>query len=105
MYELMQQIFVQVYLILVSHTKFCMLDEPFSHIMPVHVDAIKPGDKVIVVDDLLATGGTAEAACKLVKELGGEIVKIIFLVELSELQGKLKLEPYSVGSVVSFEGL
>jgi adenine phosphoribosyltransferase len=73
--------------------------------LEVHVDSIKPGDKVIVVDDLLATGGTAEAACKLVKELGGEIVKIIFLVELPELQGKLKLEPYSVGSVVSFEGL
>ncbi len=72
--------------------------------LEVHVDSIKPGDKVIVVDDLLATGGTAEAACKLVNELGGEIVKIIFLVDLPELQGKLKLEPYNVGSVVSFEG-
>ena len=73
--------------------------------LEVHVDSIKSGDKVIIVDDLLATGGTAEAACKLVRELGGEIVKIIFLVELPELQGKLKLEPYSVGSVLSFEGL
>ena len=72
--------------------------------LEVHVDSIKPGDKVIVVDDLLATGGTAEAACKLVNELGGEIVKIIFLVELPELRGKLKLKPYNVGSVVSFEG-
>ena len=72
--------------------------------LEVHVDSIKPGDKVIVVDDLLATGGTAEAACKLVKELGGEIVKIIFLVELPELKGNLKLEAYNVGSVVSFKG-
>lgn len=72
--------------------------------LEVHVDSIKPGDKVIVVDDLLATGGTAEAACKLVKELGGEIVKIIFLVELPELKGNLKLAAYNVGSVVSFEG-
>jgi adenine phosphoribosyltransferase len=72
--------------------------------LEVHVDSIKAGDKVIVVDDLLATGGTAEAACKLVKELGGEIVKIIFLVELPELKGNLKLEAYNVGSVVSFEG-
>ena len=73
--------------------------------LEVHVDSIKPGDKVIIVDDLLATGGTAEAACKLVRELGGEIVKIIFLVELKELKGKLKLAPYHVGSVISFEGL
>lgn len=73
--------------------------------LEVHVDSINPGDKVIVVDDLLATGGTAEAACKLVKKLGGEIVKIIFLVELPELMGKLKLEDYNVASVVSFEGL
>jgi adenine phosphoribosyltransferase len=73
--------------------------------LELHVDSIKRGDKVIIVDDLLATGGTAQAACKLVEKLGGEIVKIIFLVELPELHGKLKLEPYKVGSVVSFEGL
>ena len=73
--------------------------------LEVHVDSIKPGDKVIIVDDLLATGGTAEAACKLVRKLGGEIVKIIFLVELPELKGKLKLASYNVGSVISFEGL
>ena len=72
--------------------------------LEVHVDSIRPGEKVIIVDDLLATGGTAEAACKLVKELGGEIAKIIFLVELPELRGNLKLEAYNVGSVVSFEG-
>ncbi len=73
--------------------------------LEVHVDSIKPGDRVIIVDDLLATGGTAEAACKLVRKLGGEIVKIIFLVELPELKGKLKLAPYHVASVISFEGL
>lgn len=73
--------------------------------LEIHVDSIKPGDRVVIVDDLLATGGTAEAACKLVKELGGEIAKIIFLVELPELRGKQRLEPYNVGSVVSFMGL
>jgi len=73
--------------------------------LEVHVDSIKPGDRVVVVDDLLATGGTAEAACKLVKELGGEIAKVIFLVELPELEGKLKLEAYDVESVIAFEGI
>ena len=72
--------------------------------LEIHVDSLKPGDRVVIVDDLLATGGTAEAACKLVKKLGGEIAKIIFLVELPELNGRLKLEPFNVGSVVSFEG-
>lgn len=72
--------------------------------LEVHVDSIRPGEKVIVVDDLLATGGTAEAACKLVKKLGGKIAKVIFLVELPELKGKLKLEPYDVDSVIVFDG-
>jgi len=73
--------------------------------LEIHEDAIKPGDKVVVVDDLLATGGTAEAACKLVAELGGEIVKVIFLVELPELKGRERLEAYEVDSVISFEGV
>jgi len=56
--------------------------------LEMHIDAIKPGEKIIVVDDLLATGGTAEAGCKLIEEAGGEIVKILFLVELPELEGR-----------------
>jgi adenine phosphoribosyltransferase len=72
--------------------------------LEVHVDSIQKGERVIVVDDLLATGGTAEAGCKLVKRLEGEIVKVIFLVELPELNGKQKLAPYAVESGISFLG-
>ena len=53
--------------------------------LEVHEDAIKPGERIIVVDDLLATGGTAEAGCKLVEKLGGIVLKVLFLVELPEL--------------------
>lgn len=72
--------------------------------LEVHVDSIQPGDKIVVVDDLLATGGTAEAGCKLVRQLGGEVVKVIFLVELPELKGRQKLLPYDVESLISFQG-
>ncbi|MBP3326948.1 MAG: adenine phosphoribosyltransferase [Coprococcus sp.] len=70
----------------------------------IHKDAIKPGDKVVLVDDLIATGGTMEAAAKLVESLGGEVVKMIFLIELSDLNGREKLAKYNVESVVKFEG-
>ena len=69
-----------------------------------HKDAIKPGQKVVIVDDLIATGGTIEAACKLVEQLGGEVVKIIFLMELAGLNGREKLAKYDVSSVVTYEG-
>ncbi len=72
--------------------------------LEVHKDAILPGEKVVVVDDLLATGGTAEAGCRLVEELGGEIVKVLFLVELPELNGRQKLPSYNIESIISFEG-
>ncbi len=72
--------------------------------LEVHKDAILPGEKVILIDDLLATGGTAEAGCKLVEELGGEVVKIRFLVELPELGGRLRLSGYDVEAIISFEG-
>ena len=72
--------------------------------LEVHEDAINPGDNIIVVDDLLATGGTAEAGCKLVEELGGKILKVLFLVELPDLEGRKKLAKYSVESVLCFEG-
>jgi adenine phosphoribosyltransferase len=62
----------------------------------IHADAISPGQKVLVVDDLIATGGTVEAACKLVKKLKGEIVGAVFVVELSFLPGRAKLEALGV---------
>ena len=72
--------------------------------LEMHMDAIMPGEKIIVVDDLLATGGTAEAGCKLIEEAGGIIVKILFLVELPELGGREKLNAYDIDSIISFEG-
>lgn len=70
----------------------------------IHKDSIKPGDKVVLVDDLIATGGTIEAAAKLIESLGGEVVKMIFLIELTDLKGREKLSKYDVASVVQFEG-
>ena len=69
-----------------------------------HNDSIKPGQKVVIIDDLIATGGTVEAAAKLVEELGGEVVKIIFLMELAGLKGRERLEKYDVESVIIYEG-
>lgn len=69
-----------------------------------HKDAIKPGQKVAIIDDLIATGGTVEAAVKLVEQLGGEVVKIVFLMELAGLKGREKLKGYSVDSVIRYEG-
>lgn len=74
--------------------------------MEIHKDAIKPGDKVIVVDDLIATGGTAEAACKLLQSLGADIVAACFIVDLPDLGGRAKLEALNVPvrTLVAFEG-
>lgn len=69
-----------------------------------HVDSIKEGQKVVLVDDLIATGGTMEAAAQLVEKLGGEVVKMLFLLELEGLEGRKRLEKYSVGSVVKYPG-
>ncbi len=70
----------------------------------IHKDAIKEGQKVVLIDDLIATGGTMEAAAKLVEELGGEVVKMIFLIELTDLKGRERLSKYDIDSVVQFEG-
>lgn len=70
----------------------------------IHKDAINKGDKVVLLDDLIATGGTMKAAADLVEELGGEVVKALFLIELSDLNGRKVLEGYDVDSVVQFEG-
>ena len=70
----------------------------------IHKDAIQPGEKVVIVDDLIATGGTIEAGAKLVEQLGGEVVKIVFLMELAGLHGRDRLAKYDVASVISYEG-
>lgn len=70
----------------------------------VHKDAIKPGQKVVIVDDLIATGGTIEAITKLVEMLGGEVIKIIFLMELKGLNGRKKLEGFDVDAVIQYDG-
>ena len=67
-----------------------------------HVDAIQKGDKVLVVDDLLATGGTAAATCRLVERLGGDIVGVSFLIELTDLKGREKLKSYEVHSLIQY---
>ncbi len=69
-----------------------------------HKDSIKPGQKVVLVDDLVATGGTIEAAIKLVEELGGEVVKVVFLMELAGLKGRERLKGYEVESVLCYDG-
>ncbi len=69
-----------------------------------HTDSIKPGDKVVLVDDLLATGGTMEAAAKLVEQMGGEVVKMIFVIELAGLKGREKLAKYDIDSAIIYEG-
>ena len=71
-----------------------------SATIEMHRDSIKPGQKVAVIDDLIATGGTVEAAVKLIEELGGEVVKIVFLMELAGLKGREKLAGYDVASVI-----
>ena len=69
----------------------------------IHKDAIQPGDKILIHDDLLATGGTAEATCRLVEKLGGEVVQISFIIELSFLNGREKLRNYKINSLVTYE--
>lgn len=70
----------------------------------IHKDAIKPGQKVVIIDDLIATGGTIEAIIKLVEGLGGEVVGICFLMELEGLKGREKLKGYNIESVIKYEG-
>lgn len=70
----------------------------------VHADAIKPGQRVLVVDDLIATGGTAVAACQLVEKLGGKVAECCFAVDLPDLGGKEKLAPRPVYALLEFPG-
>ena len=68
----------------------------------VHEDAVRPGEKVMLVDDLLATGGTAEATARLLREIGGEVAVVAFLIELAELDGRSRLGGLEVHSLVSY---
>jgi len=68
----------------------------------IHQDAIKQGDRVLVFDDVIATGGAARATCELVERLGGKIVGVCFLIELSELRGKERLAKYDVFSIIRY---
>ncbi len=70
----------------------------------IHKDAIRPGQKVIIVDDLIATGGSAEAAARLVEDLGGKVVRLAFVMELAGLNGRKKLEGYDIDSLIIYEG-
>jgi adenine phosphoribosyltransferase len=70
----------------------------------IHEDAIKKGQKVLIVDDLIATGGTVKAAIKLVEKLGGKVFECCFVVELPGLKGREKLEGYPVFNLIEFEG-
>ncbi len=70
----------------------------------IHKDAIKPGEKVVIVDDLIATGGSAAAAARLVEALGGEVVKMVFVMELAGLEGRKKLGKYDVESLIVYPG-
>ena len=71
--------------------------------LEIHTDAIRKNDKVAVLDDLLATGGTLEASCRLVERLGGEVVAVSVLIELSFLKGREKLRAYDVKSLVDYD--
>lgn len=75
-----------------------------SETMEMHIDALQPGQKVVIIDDLLATGGTMEAGIKLCEKVGAEVVACIFLVELKGLKGREKLKDYRVESIVQYEG-
>ena len=69
-----------------------------------HKDSIKPGDKVVIIDDLIATGGTTEAIIRMIERLGGQVVKVCFVMELAGLKGREKLAGYEVGSLITYEG-
>lgn len=73
-------------------------------VIEMHKDAIKPGDRVVIIDDLIATGGTLEAIIGMVESLGGEVVKVQFVLELAGLKGREKLKNYQVDSLLIYDG-
>ena len=70
----------------------------------IHTDAVKPGERVLLIDDLIATGGTVKAAARLIERLGGEVAGAAFLIELSGLNGREALRDYQVRSVITYDG-
>lgn len=74
-----------------------------SDTLEMHIDGIEPGQRVLVVDDLLATGGTVEACCRMIEQASGEIVGCCFLIELAFLEGARRLAPYPVFSVIRYD--
>jgi adenine phosphoribosyltransferase len=88
---------------------FGTLQEPYAleygqGVLEIHSDAIQPGERVVIVDDLIATGGTVKATASLVRKLGGVIVECAFIVELPDLKGRGQLQGIDVFSIVTFEG-
>lgn len=75
-----------------------------SAVVEMHCDSVKPGQRVVIIDDLIATGGTTEAMIKLIEKLGGVVVKICFVMELVGLNGREKLKGYDVDSLIVYEG-
>ena len=75
-----------------------------SAVIEMHKDSIQPGQKVVIIDDLIATGGTIEAIIGLIEQLGGQVVKICFVMELAGLKGREKLSGYDVDSVIIYPG-
>lgn len=75
-----------------------------SNELNMHADSIAPGQKVLVMDDLLATGGTAKATINMVERMGGRVVGVAFLIELVDLKGREELKPYDVYSILTYEG-
>lgn len=87
-----------------AETVRCTYDLEYgSDTLEIHKDSVRPGQRVVIVDDLLATGGTALASINLVKQLGGEIDGLAFVVELDSLGGRKKLAPYDVLSLINYE--
>ena len=72
-------------------------------VIEIHKDAVKPGQKVVIVDDLIATRGTTQAMVKLIEKLGGVVVKLCFMIELKGLRGRDKLKGYNISSLVSYD--
>ncbi|MEG0216091.1 MAG: adenine phosphoribosyltransferase [Hungatella sp.] len=75
-----------------------------SAVIEMHKDSICPGQRVVIIDDLIATGGTIEAIIKLIEQLGGVVVKICFVMELAGLKGREKLKGYDIDSIITYEG-
>ncbi len=88
---------------------FTTYDEPYAleygtATLSLHADALRAGDRILIVDDLLATGGTAQASARLVERLGGQVVELAFLIELAGLKGRARLERYPVYAAITYPG-